>query len=76
MPLTWHANGLFQCRHRAADILSYPPAHYGGLVVLRLNSQDKLHVLRMVGRLIPVLSREEPKGHPWIVKEDRVRIRP
>ena len=45
-------------------------------MVLRLNSQDKLHVLRMIGRLIPLFSREEPKGHPWIVEEDRVRIRP
>lgn len=59
-----------------SDIRAYPPEYYAGLVVLRLNSHDKLHVLRMVGRLIPLFSREEPKGHLWIVEEDRVRIRP
>lgn len=59
-----------------SDIRAYPPEQYSGLVVLRLNSQDKLHVLSVIERLIPVLSREEPKGHLWIVEEDRVRIRP
>lgn len=58
-----------------SDIRAYPPEQYSGLVVLRLNSQDKLHVLRVIERLIPVLSSEDPKGHLWIVEEDRVRIR-
>jgi predicted nuclease of predicted toxin-antitoxin system len=46
------------------------------LGVLRLNRQDKPHVLQVIARLIPVFAREEPKGHLWIVEEDQVRIRP
>ncbi len=59
-----------------SDIRAYPPEQYAGLVVLRLNRQDKPHVLQVIARLILVLAAEEPKGRLWIVEEDRVRIRP
>src|SRR5216117_2582472 len=59
-----------------SDIRAYPPEQYAGLVVLRLNRQDKPRVLQVIARLIPVFAVEEPKGHLWIVEEDRVRIRP
>jgi len=59
-----------------SDIRAYPPEHYGGLVVLRLGHQDKLHVLEVIARLIPVFTREQPQGHLWIVEENQVRIRP
>lgn len=59
-----------------SDMRAYLPEHNAGLVVLRLNRQDKPHVLQVIARLIPVFSREEPKGHLWIVEEDQVRIRP
>ena len=59
-----------------SDIRAYPPEQYAGLVVLRLNRQDKPHVLQVMKRLMTVFTREEPKGHLWIVEEDQVRMRP
>ena len=59
-----------------SDVRAYPPEHYAGLVVLRLDYQDKPHVLQVIARLIPMLAREDPKGHLWIVEENQVRMRP
>ena len=59
-----------------SDIRVYPSEQYAGLVVLRLNRQDKPHVMQVIAGLIHVLANEEPKGRLWIVEEDRVRIRP
>ena len=59
-----------------SDIRAYPPEQFAGLVVLRLNHQDKTHVLEVMTRLLPVFSHEEPTGHLWIVEETKVRIRP
>lgn len=58
-----------------ADIRVYPPAQFPGLIVLRLNRQDKPHVLKVVNRLIPMLSSESLEHLLWIVEETRVRIR-
>lgn len=57
------------------DIRSYPPAEYSGIVVLRLVRQDKLHVLAVVQRLLPLLKTEPLAGYLWLVDEDRVRVR-
>ncbi len=53
----------------------YPPAEYVGLVVLRLERQDKAHVLAVVTALIPRLTDEELVGRLWVVDEERIRIR-
>jgi predicted nuclease of predicted toxin-antitoxin system len=58
-----------------ADIRSYPPAQYPGLIVLRVMRQDKVQVLETLSRLLPVFSDETPEHALWIVEEDRVRIR-
>lgn len=58
-----------------ADIRAYPPAEYPGLVILRLQRQDKFHVLQIIDRLIPLLSREPLERHLWIVEEEHVRVR-
>ena len=58
-----------------ADIRAYPPGEYPGLVVMRLRSQDKHHVLETISRLIPVFSTEPLAGRLWIVEEDRIRVR-
>jgi len=58
-----------------ADIRSYPPSHFSGLIVLRLRRQDKHHVLQTINRLIPLLSQEPLQQLLWIVEEDRIRIR-
>ena len=58
-----------------ADIRSYPPEKYNGLVVLRLKRQDKRHVLEIVSRIVELLPKEQLKGRLWIVEESLVRIR-
>jgi predicted nuclease of predicted toxin-antitoxin system len=58
-----------------ADIRSYPPEEFTGLVVLRLNRQDKLNVLRVIKSLIKVLALESVERTLWIVEENRIRIR-
>jgi predicted nuclease of predicted toxin-antitoxin system len=58
-----------------ADIRLYPPAEYPGLIVLRLRSQAKPHVLEIVNHLTRLFQREVVAGRLWIVEEERVRIR-
>lgn len=58
-----------------ADIRAYPPHQYAGLIVLRLRTQDKPHVLGVLSRLLPLLSTDPPRHHLWIVEEERVRVR-
>jgi predicted nuclease of predicted toxin-antitoxin system len=58
-----------------ADIRTYPPGQYAGLVVLRLKQQDKGSVLRVVARLVKALATEELERYLWIVDEKRIRVR-
>lgn len=58
-----------------SDIRAYPPDQHPGLLVLRLERQDRDHVLTTFGRLLPVLEEEEIARRLWIVDEDRIRIR-
>ena len=58
-----------------ADIRSYPPSEYLGLIVFRLKSQDKAHVLDVCKQLLTTIGSEELERCLWIVEEDRVRIR-
>jgi len=58
-----------------ADIRTYPPEEYAGIIVLRLRQQDKISVLAVMQPLISLLQRESVRGHLWIVDEKRVRIR-
>jgi predicted nuclease of predicted toxin-antitoxin system len=57
-----------------ADIRSYPPGEYHGIVVLRPSESDRTRVLRLLGRIVPLLDRESLSGALWIVDEHRVRI--
>ena len=57
------------------DMRCYPPKNYDGLVVLRLERHDKLHVLSVMQRLIGMFTRENLKGRLWIVEENKLRIR-
>lgn len=73
------------CQHEArafltfdlgfSDIRSYPPSNYPGLVVFRLKSQDKPHVLKVCERLLAIMKTEDVVQRLWIVEETRVRIR-
>jgi predicted nuclease of predicted toxin-antitoxin system len=58
-----------------ADIRSYPPHDFPGLVVLRLKRQDKPHVLEVCERLGAALSSRKLEGTLWIVEGERIRIR-
>jgi len=58
-----------------ADIRVYPPADYDGLIVLRLDRQDKLHVLAVFEHVVQKLREEELAGKLWIVNEHNLRIR-
>ncbi len=58
-----------------ADIRLYPPEKYLGLVVLRLERQDKGHVLHVISRMLGALDIEDLRGRLWIVDEKRIRIR-
>ena len=58
-----------------ANTLLYPPKDYFGLVVLRLERQDKPHILEVTAKLIARLVQEELVGKLWVVDEERIRIR-
>ena len=58
-----------------ADIRSYPPREYPGLIVLRLPLTDKRTVLRAGRRLLKFLETEIPAHRLWIVDQRRVRVR-
>ena len=57
------------------NIQAYPPSESSGIVVLRLQHQDKARVLQSVRDVVAFLERESPVRSLWIVDEDRVRIR-
>jgi len=58
-----------------ADIRVYPPDQYPGIIVLRLQSQSKPHVLSALQRLLLLLTTEPLEKRLWIVDEHSVRIR-
>ncbi len=58
-----------------ADIRTYPPGDYAGIIVLRLARLDKFRVLAVAQRLLPVLEQEPLAGKLWIVDETSVRVR-
>jgi hypothetical protein len=58
-----------------ADIRTYPPENYSGLIVLRLARQDKPHVLGVFRRMLKAVGHEPLDGRLWIVEENRIRIR-
>ncbi len=58
-----------------ADIRSYPPAEYSGIIVLRLQQQDKHSVQDVLERLITLIGIETLNNRLWIVDERRIRIR-
>lgn len=57
-----------------ANIKSYPPVEYPGIVVLRARHQDKLSVLAMGRSLTKLLETEPLENRLWIVEPDRIRI--
>ncbi|HAK88495.1 MAG: hypothetical protein A2077_01985 [Nitrospirae bacterium GWC2_46_6] len=58
-----------------SDIRTYPPQEFSGIIVLRVGSQAKQHVMKVFQRILPILDREPLPRHLWIVEETTVRIR-
>lgn len=58
-----------------ADIRTYPPQESPGIIVLRLQLQDKEHVMAVVDSPLEAFRKETPEHSVWIVEEDRMRIR-
>ena len=58
-----------------ANIRTYPPDEYAGIIVLRLRRQDKAHVLAILSKVLPKLTSEKLTGTLWIVDEHRIRVR-
>ncbi|MCX7108778.1 MAG: DUF5615 family PIN-like protein [Proteobacteria bacterium] len=58
-----------------ADMRSYPPNQYSGLLVLRLTDQSRPSVLRTLARILPFFQAEKLIGQLWIVDDNKLRIR-
>ena len=58
-----------------ADIRTYRPEDYPGLLVLRLAKQSAPEVLRVMRRLLEVLRTDDCRGQLWIVERERIRVR-
>jgi len=58
-----------------ADIRTYPPADYPGLLVVRLTKQSASEVVRVTRQLLDVLQTADCRGRLWIVEPRRIRVR-
>lgn len=58
-----------------ANLQAYPPGTHAGIVVFRPGSQDKLTLLNLLKRLLPLFDSTSPRKQLWIVERNRVRIR-
>jgi predicted nuclease of predicted toxin-antitoxin system len=58
-----------------ADIRTYRPEDYPGLLVLRLVRQSAPEVCRVIRRLVDVLKATDCHGQLWIVEHERIRVR-
>ena len=58
-----------------ADIRTYPPAEYSGIVVFRLSTAARDALIEVGAILIERLEESSPMGQLWIVEDARIRIR-
>jgi predicted nuclease of predicted toxin-antitoxin system len=58
-----------------SDIRAYPPEEFTGIIVLRVRSQAKNHIIKVFRSIMPLIGREPLIQHLWIVEETKVRIR-
>ena len=58
-----------------ADIRTYPPVEYPGLIVLRPDQQDKETVIRLATRMTHALAVYPVDRHLWILESHRLRLR-
>ena len=58
-----------------ADIRTYRPGAYPGIVAFRPNNQERDHLLEIGTRFLHRLSTGSLDGQLWIVEESRIRVR-
>lgn len=58
-----------------ADIRTYPPETHSGMLVFRVERQDRERLLRLLRDVLPMLSPAALRKRLWIVEDGRVRIR-
>jgi predicted nuclease of predicted toxin-antitoxin system len=58
-----------------SNILTYPPAKFAGIVVLRLVDQAHVTAEAAIRRVLALLPEEPVAGTLWIVEDRRIRIR-
>ena len=58
-----------------ANITSYPPSDYAGIVVFRVNDQSRDRLLEVGDRFLLSLGTESIAGQLWIIEDARIRVR-
>jgi predicted nuclease of predicted toxin-antitoxin system len=58
-----------------SDIRTYPPSDFSGIIVMRLQKQDKKSIMEFARRVLSLISIEPLQGHLWILDETKLRIR-
>ena len=58
-----------------ADIRTYPPDEYPGLIIFRSRGQSSPSLLASLERFLPVPNEETVRGGLLIVEENGVRVR-
>ncbi len=58
-----------------ADIITYPPTEFSGIIVFRLSRQDAPALLARLEEVLPLLEKIDLPGHLLIVNDSKVRLR-
>ena len=58
-----------------ADVRAYPPALYGGLILLRPRTTGRLAILALIRKHLPTLMASPLAGHLYIVTDTSIRVR-
>lgn len=58
-----------------SNVYEYPPNEYSGIIVLRSKNQDKITILNIFHKALPLLESEPLIRKLWIIDERKVRIR-
>lgn len=66
---------LFTLDQDFADIRTYPPSDFLGIVVLRPRDPHREAILQLLKRALRVLERDWSSNRLWIVEPDRIRVR-
>lgn len=58
-----------------SNIKAYPPEEFHGIIVLRVSSYSKKHILSVIQRAMKSFRKEPIERNLWIIEETRIRIR-